>query len=457
MNAAALVLLLAWTLFAFGGVYTWAFVPALIVSVLGVTVTRAFTSRTPDRVMRVLDVALWCSVLAALVQLVPLPGALRDLLSPQESQYFARILLVAPDSGDWRPLSLVPQGWVFGVGVLAATIATFWWARASLHSRQVRDLVRWVAWIALAVAVVALIQPAVFPSNKIYGFWTPESRGAHPVGPIVSRNHFAAWVVLAWPLIVGYLIAHASIHWRHVPARKVALILGDTRALWLLVSAALLAAALLITESRAGVMGFAVAALVMVARTWKRSGTRGRLGIMGLVVALVLAVSLWASPAAVMNRFDSAWSGADGGRPEIWRETRGVIALFPITGIGLGAFDVVMPVYQQIAHTILINHAHNQYLHVMAEGGLLVGIPLAVALLTFVLIGRRRLGADTTAMVHVREGAMAGLCGLALLGLFDVPSLTPAVILLAAVNAAIVVYRDDTSDRSVSPRGEGAT
>jgi len=117
--------------------------------------------------------------------------------------------------------------------------------------------------------------------------------------------------------------------------------------------------------------------------------------------------------------------------------------MFPVAGIGLGAFDVVMPVYQTAAHTILINHAHNQYLHVVAEGGLLVSIPLAVALVAFVVIARRRLRADTTAMVHVRAGAMAGLVGLAVLGLFDVPSLTPAVVLLAAVNAAIVVHREE--------------
>jgi O-antigen ligase len=257
-------------------------------------------------------------------------------------------------------------------------------------------------------------------------------------------------------LLVGYLITHARSHWRTASTRRLSVILTDTRALWLLASIALLTAGLLITESRAGVVSFGVAALVLVARSWTRTSTGGRLGIAALFVAVALAVSLWASPAGVLNRFDRAWSGADGGRPEIWRETRRLIAQFPVTGIGLGAFDVVMPLYQHSARTILINHAHNQYLHIQAEGGLLVSVPLAVALVAFAGLARRRRREDDTTMVHVRDGAVAGLCGLALLGLFDVPSLTPAVVLLGSVSAAIAVCRDDSAARPApDASGEG--
>jgi len=444
MNAAALALLLAWTLFAFGGVYSWAFVPSLVMSVIGIlfSVSQRASSPAP-RGTRLLDVALLVMLAAAAFQLVPLPGSLRALLSPAEADYFSRVMLLPRSQEGWVPLSLVPEAWLFGVGVVVAVVLTFWWARATLRSPSVRTLVRWISWIALALSVVALVQPALFPSGKIYGVWTPWSRGAHPIGPIVSRNHFAGWVVLAWPLLVGYLIAHGRSHWRKVSTRKIAVILSDNRALWLVVSLALLTAALLITQSRGGVVSFGFAVLVLTARSWSRTGVGGRVGIAGLLIAVALATSLWASPVAVMNRFARAYSGTDGGRPGIWRETRGLIAQFPVAGIGLGAFDVVMPVYQQGQHTVLINHAHNQYLHVLAEGGLIVSVPAAVAVIAFVVLARRRRREDDTAMVHVRDGAMAGLCGIALLGVVEVPALTPAVALLAAINAAIVVYRDD--------------
>lgn len=455
MNAAALALLLAWTLFAFGGVYTWTFLPALVVSAVGALFTLSRRSTGPATSgTRLLDAALVGVLLAAACQLVPLPGHVRALLSPAEADYFSRIRLLPLPAGDWAPLSLVPDGWLFGAGVPLAAILTFWWARATLEPRGIRALARWLAWIALMVSVIALVQPALFPSGKIYGLWTPVSRGAHPIGPIVSRSHFAGWVVLAWPLLVGYLIAHGRSHWRDVPKRRIAVILMDTRALWLLVSIALLTAALLITESRAGVASFGLAALVLLMRSWSRTRAGGRLGLAGLLIAVALAVSLWASPTAVMTRFDRAWSGADGSRPEIWRETRGLIARFPLAGIGLGAFDVVMPVYQQAARTTLINHAHNQYLHVLAEGGLLVSVPLGISLFAFVGLARRRLRGDGTAMAHVRDGAVAGLCGLALLSVFDVPALTPAVVLTAVMAAAIAVHRDDPAAHPEPAAGE---
>ncbi|MCR4375969.1 MAG: O-antigen ligase family protein [Acidobacteria bacterium] len=455
MNAAALALLLAWTLFAFGGVYTWTFLPALIASAIGALFAFSRRSAWPaPSGTRLLDAALAGVLAAAAFQLVPLPGSVRALLSPAAADYFSRSRLLPSPADGWAPLSLVPDAWLFGAGVALAAALTFWWARTTLESRGVRALVRWLAWIALAVSVIALVQPALFPSGKIYGLWTPTSRGAHPIGPIVSRNHFAGWVVLVWPLLVGYLIAHGRSHWRDVPKRRVAVVLMDTRALWLVVAIALLTASLLITESRAGVVSFGLAALVLLARSWSRTRAGGRLGLAGLLIAIALAVSLWASPAAVMNRFDRAWSGADGGRPEIWRETRRLIAQFPLTGIGLGAFDVVMPVYQQAAHTTLVNHAHNQYLHILAEGGLLVSVPAAITLLAFVGLARRRLRDDGTAMAHVRDGAVAGLCGLALLSVFDVPALTPAVVLTAVIAAAIAVHRDDPAG-DPAPAGDG--
>lgn len=437
MNAAAIALLLAWTLFAFGAVYPWAFLPALLLSLVGALRSTRFSEmRIADT--RVVDGALLVVVAILLLQLVPLPPALLGLLSPNEVAYLDRVSLTPVSATAWRHLALDTHRWSVDGGSLIAAICTFWWVRSTLSSRSTRALTRYIAWMGLAVAVVALVQPALATNGRIYGFWQPESQSAHPVGPIVGRSHFAAWVMLAWPLVVGGLIAHARLHWR--PTRHgIAQILGDTRAQWLVAAAALLAASLLITESRAGLLGFLLAVGVMVVRTWGRISRSGRIGILVLLGGLVVATSMWASPDAVLNRFDAAYSGVDGGRPWIWRETWELVRDFPLTGIGLGAFEVVMPAYQTTSFIVLINHAHNQYLHLLAEGGALLVAPLSVAVLGFVVVGWRRIRADHSPMVHVRDGALAGLVGLAMFGMVDVPSLTPAVLLLAATSAGLVL------------------
>jgi O-antigen ligase len=435
---AALILLLAWSLFAFGAVYDWAFAPVALLATAGGLFSLFHARSCASRSW--LDVWLLVVVAVALLQLVPLPESIRAVLSPNLSGYLQRGSLVAPVEGVWLPLSLYPDGWLFGAGAVLTAVGTFLWARDTLESRGLRRLMRSVAWMGLAVSAFALVQPTLFPNELIYGFW---SAGARSTGPIVSRNHYAAWIVLAWPMTVGYLFAHGRTHWQDRRVARAVLVLSDMRALWLVLAASMMLASLLVTQARSGAIGFAAAVVVLSLQLWKRTGAMGRAGLVGLLFVVSLAVTLWATPDALMNRFDRAWSGVDGGRPDIWEQTMVLVRAFPVTGIGLGSFEVVMPAYQTGSFASLLNHAHNQYLHVLAEGGLLLAVPLVLAAMAFLAVARRRLRRDESALVHLRQGAFAGLVGLAVLSVFEVALLTPAVLVLASVSAAIVVHRHD--------------
>jgi O-antigen ligase len=438
---AAIILLLAWSLLAFGAVYDWAFVPAGALALVGAGIS-LFTSRS-RRSRSWLDIWLLVTGVVALLQLVPLPESLRTLLSPNVTAHFARVSLAPPAADAWLPLSLYPQAWLFGAGVCIAGIATLLWTRDALEAHGVRQLTRAIAWLGLGVSVLALTQPALFPNGMIYGFWEATAATAHEMGPIVSKNHYAAWIVLAWPLTVGYLFAHGRSHWLNRRTARAVLVLSDTRAFWLVLSAALMTASILVTQSRAGAIGFAAAVLVLALQVWRRASTAGRLSLIGFLILVALAVSIWTTPDALLIRFSRAWSGVDGGRPDIWSQTMVLVRLFPLTGIGLGTFDVVMPAYQTGSFDTLVNHAHNQYLHILAEGGILLAAPLVCAGVSFALIAWRRLRHDHTATVHIRQGAFAGLIGLAVLSVFEVALLTPAVVFLAAVSAGIVARGED--------------
>jgi O-antigen ligase len=435
---AALILLLAWSLFAFGAVYDWAFAPVAVVAIAGGVFSLVHAPRRASRSW--LDLWLLLVATVALLQLVPLPESIRTMLSPAVTDYLQRISLTPPVGGAWRPLSLYPDGWLFGAGACLTAIGTFLWARDTLEARGLRRVIRSVAWLGLAVSAYALIQPSLFPNGLIYGFW---SAGAPATGPIVSRNHYAAWIVLAWPMTVGCLFAHGRTHWQDRRTPRAVLMLSDTRALWLVLAASMMLASLLMTQARSGAIGFGAAVLVLSLQLWKRTSAMGRTGLVGLLLIVSLAVTLWATPDALVNRFDRAWSGVDGGRPDIWAQTMVLVRAFPVAGIGLGSFEVVMPAYQTGSFATLLNHAHNQYLHVLAEGGLLLAVPLVLAALAFFSVARRRLRHDETSLVHLRQGALAGLVGLAVLSVFEVALLTPAVLVLASVCAAIVVHRHD--------------
>ena len=433
--AGALALILAWALFAFGAVYPWASRPIVAAAIVLAAATRP---RLLGKDHRLLDLALLTAIAVALVQLAPLPASLRLALSPHSSAFHSALALLPPPASAWIPLSLVPGQTMDGAGICIAAILLFWITRGLDSSRAVRALARNVAWMGLLTAILALVSGKVFTNGKVYGFWTPIYREAATAGPLISRNHFAAWMILAVSLTAGSLIAQARTHWQGERRQLLSRILGDARALWLAAAGALMMASLVLTTSRAGTIGIGVALAVGVMRAWRRLGTGGRIGLIANVAVLLVAVSLWARPDIVAERLNKADSW--GGRPEIWRQTGVMLDKYWVAGIGLGTFDVAMSVYQPMPRPTLFNHAHNQYLHTLVEGGVLLAVPLAVAIAAFLGLAMRRLRADETPVVHVREGALAGLIGFAVQCVWETPLLTPAVFMLMAVVAGLVVH-----------------
>jgi hypothetical protein len=95
-----------------------------------------------------------------------------------------------------------------------------------------------------------------------------------------------------------------------------------------------------------------------------------------------------------------------------------------------------------------INAAHNHYLQVAAEGGLLIGMPVAVALALFLRASREALAADESAMYFLRAGALGGLVGVAVQSVWETGLTAPANAVLAAIVAAMVVHRSAPRVRS---------
>jgi O-antigen ligase len=162
--------------------------------------------------------------------------------------------------------------------------------------------------------------------------------------------------------------------------------------------------------------------------------------LMALAVVVVLAVLVGVGPAAIAGRF-AASGTAMADRLTIWHDTLPVLRDFWLTGSGVGTFLTSMGVYQQSRPGVIFNQAHNHYLQVAAEGGLLVGIPVALALWALVRAGWYSLSMDRSGMYWIRAGAASGLCGVAIQSMWETGLTVPANAALAAVLAAILVHQ----------------
>ena len=143
-------------------------------------------------------------------------------------------------------------------------------------------------------------------------------------------------------------------------------------------SICLMLVALVASLSRAGMVGL-ISALAARARTCaaRRTGSPAATWAIAAIGLAVVAAAHAGQPGGRLSSASarSAWRPTD--RLAIWQATLPVVNDFWLTGTGAGTFETVMLVYQRTPSLFRINAAHNHYLQVAAEGGLLVGIPVA--------------------------------------------------------------------------------
>ena len=105
-----------------------------------------------------------------------------------------------------------------------------------------------------------------------------------------------------------------------------------------------------------------------------------------------------------------------------------------------GTYSTAMLVYQPGDRTIFFNQAHDQALQFATEGGLMLFVPLTIALLAFAAGVASRLASDRSSMFWLRTGAAAGIVGVFVQSIWETGLLMPANGLLFAVICAIEVH-----------------
>jgi O-antigen ligase len=291
---------------------------------------------------------------------------------------------------------------------------------------------------------VAIAFQARGDPTLIYGRFRPLDAGARPFGPFVNRNHFATWVLMACPLAAGYVAAALGGR-RPSPTLRAKVVASfewlGTSAAWVGVAGVVMTIALFVSTSRSGVFAFGAS---LSGGAWLARGrlTR-RTGVFGIVslMALAAVVAAYVNLQPLVSRVEETLELGAGGRPRIWQETLRVIHDFWLTGTGLGSYQTAMLVYQQTDRTMFINQAHNQYLHLLAEGGVLLSAPAAMAMVAFIRLFRTRLAQDTSSTVWLRIGGGVAILAVAVQGFWETGLRIPANGLLFGIAAAVAVHR----------------
>jgi hypothetical protein len=429
-----LVLLVGWTLFVFAHSYLLTLVPLACGIALLALLRRPAIGRGSDRF---LDAALILSLVAMSLQLVPLSAGFRSRLSPAAMAY-DRTMHFDVVSAAGRPLSIDPTATLLALVSVTSVALLFWSARTMFQRGSVRATTRAVVWIGLFLSPLAIVQH-LMPLPYLDAAWGITVRGLRPYGPFVNRNDFAAWLIMALPLTLGYAAARAAS--RHRPGERFELETAlDSKSLWLGTALCLMLAGVLFSQSRSGLLGAFVSLVYFAWRSRQRLTTaRATWAIAGFSIILGVAAT-FADMGALSTRMQNSVSEGVAGRLSIWSQTVPALRDFWPLGAGAGTYQAVMVRYQTMSRLFHISHADNELLQILAEGGLLLGLPVALTLVAGTRLVAKRLREDRTAIFWLRLGASAGMLALFTQNMVEMTLRVPANGVLFAILAAIAMH-----------------
>jgi len=326
----------------------------------------------------------------------------------------------------WNAISADPHQTRFvALQLIALSLVILLVFRYANTESRVRVLIHVILGVAVLSAIYGILRQTV---QRDTGFVLPMLRPGSGYGQFINKNHFAYLMEMAFGLGLG-LIAFGGVKRQHAMV-YVALLLP----IW---------TALVLSNSRGGILAMIaqlVIAVLMISY-FNRSSTlddsllsRATRSIpmrIGLVLALVVALGvgvIWVGGDRLLSNFEAAGGefsiepvASSGGvtRNDIWRATLRTIADHPVFGVGLGGYWIAVTEHHHASGTMTPQEAHNDYLELLASGGLIgFAIGLWFAVVAFKLI-RNNVRTGNRARNAVCFAAVLGLSGALMHSFFD--------------------------------------
>ncbi len=384
--------------------------------------------RLKDRVLD--DLRLPLGILAALLalpllQLIPLPSGLWTALPGRE--LVTGGLRDAGVTPGWAPISLSPaETWAAFLSLLPAT--AMFLAVLSLASDQRRRAALAVVAVGALSVVLGALQMAGGEDSPLRLYEITNRAAA--VGFFSNRNHLASLLICTVVLAAAWAAWSAA----RRPVSRWAL----AAALLVIVLAAVGAG---MTGSRAGLLLLLPAGLGAAILAWRAGVARGR----GKLALGVLALGFAAALLIVQLSFGETVARLQGGFAEDVRVTAAgvgwdAVKAFSPFGSGFGTFVPAYKMFEGPESVIntYINHAHNDWLEVLIEGGVPAALLLAVFLFWF---GRTAFGpwrGEGAEGTLARAGSLIVLL-LLIHSALDYPLRTPAMGVIFALACGLML------------------
>jgi O-antigen ligase len=307
--------------------------------------------------------------------------------------------------------------------LLALTLAGVMLLRYTSTNRRLRTLILVVIGVGIMSAFFGILRQT---TQRTEGYFLPYLSPDSGYAQFINRNHFAYLMEMTLGLVLGLVVG------RGVKREKVLIYLALAMPIW---------AALVLCNSRGGILSMLAQVLFLAllftvmnpkrkkreregvgegSLLWRLAHTAVfRLVLIACLVVTVFIGALWVGGESLTSRLETVSTevgevaGRDGAqRSAIWRATWRMIKEHPLLGVGVGGYWMAVSQYHEGSGEATPQQAHNDYLELLASGGI-IGVALAVWFLYLLVREARRNFKSSDAL---RRGATLGACA----GLFGV-------------------------------------
>ncbi|HEY0254248.1 MAG TPA: O-antigen ligase family protein [Kofleriaceae bacterium] len=438
---------IATAIFAVGGAHRWSQAIVAIVSAIAlaglVRSRRVFARTSPLIVMLVIAIGLTA------IQVIPLPHAIVDALSPTQTGLRDDGLALVGAAARSTITADVPatlRALIFFVILLAIAIIALRLAISEQGRYQI------LATIALLCGGAALVGDLhnLFGLQKLYGLIAPQQL-PRVLGPMFNSNHYACLMAIGAAVACGLLMYQRQRSWMRVVWIAVVIVCGLTG---------------LSTLSRGGALALATGAFVVVAtlmtQHWlisdeppvRRSRFLTRSLPIGVVALSTVVVVIYTGAEGITQQFSST-SLTELQQPRskymAWRSAAELVDETPWVGIGRGALEPALVRVHPASAFATFPYLENEYIQAVVDWGVPGTLLLAFATIWLIVVAVRRWRDGP--LVAGAFGAVAAVMlqsnvdfGLELLGI-------AAPITAVAATLAYVPLREENGQKLAVSRG----
>jgi O-antigen ligase len=332
--------------------------------------------------------------------------------------------------------------------------------------KRLRWLVRVVVGLGLASALFGVLRQWMQSPDSPSGFVLPFLFYGMGYGQFLSPNPFAYLMEMPFGLLAGMILGGG------VRRDRVLVYLAVIIPVW---------TALVLSNSRGGIVSLTIQSILLLfvslnwfsARqlsridgnrhrwfTFLRGSLLVRFLFVVLMVGALFAGVFWMGGenlASKLHNADSTRSIVDGStRKEIWRASWELVKQNPWTGVGFGAYFLAIPEYQIGSGRLKLEQAHNDYLDLAANGGV-VAVGLAGWFVALIIWrARSSLRSRDAYRRAACLGALAGVLGVAVHSFVDFGLQLTGVAVVFATLVVIAVADNRVESTSSDRKGNDA-